>query len=164
MIIALKHAQPISSRPHRLSFADKEILRKILDDLSERAIIRPNYSPYANPIVLTRKKDGNYRLCVDYRELNKITIRDNFPTELIDDNIDRLQDKRYFTILDLKDGFHHVKCTKIYEIYLVHDAARAIRIFAYALWSNKCAACFSAFCTCRIRAVNLREQNIDLSR
>lgn len=47
--------------------------------------------------------------CTDYRELNKITIRDNFPTELIDSNIDRLRNKRYFTILDLKDGFHHIK-------------------------------------------------------
>jgi len=43
------------------------------------------------------------------RELNKITIRDNFPTELVDDNIDRLQNKKYFSVLDLKDGFHHVK-------------------------------------------------------
>lgn len=80
MSIALKHEQPISSRPRRLSFADKEILRKILDDLLERKIIRPSNSPYASPIVLVNKKDGSHRLCVDYRELNKITIRDNFPS------------------------------------------------------------------------------------
>lgn len=55
-----------------------------------------------------RKKPG-FRLYVDFYELNKIMISDNFPTELIDDNIDRLQGKKYFTILDLKDGFYHVK-------------------------------------------------------
>ncbi|XP_018377468.1 PREDICTED: LOW QUALITY PROTEIN: uncharacterized protein K02A2.6-like [Trachymyrmex cornetzi] len=109
MNIALKHDQSISSRPRRLSFVDKEKLQKILDELSRKKIIRPSSSPYASPIVLVRKKTGDLRLCIDYRELNKITIRDNFPTELIDDNIDRLKGKKYFSILDLKDGFHHVK-------------------------------------------------------
>jgi len=109
MSIVLKHGQPISSRPRRLSFADKEALRKILDELLEKKIIRVSNSPYASPIVLVRKKTGDLRLCVDFRELNKITVRDNFPTELIDDNIDRLRNKKYFTVLDLKDGFHHVK-------------------------------------------------------
>ncbi|XP_029163739.1 uncharacterized protein LOC114940178 [Nylanderia fulva] len=56
MIIALKHEQPISLRPRRLSFADKELLREILDDLLKRSIIQPSSSPYASPIVLVRKK------------------------------------------------------------------------------------------------------------
>lgn len=59
--------------------------------------------------MLVRKKDGNLRLCVDYRELNKITIKDNFPTPLIDDHLDRLKGKRIYSCLDLKNGFHHVK-------------------------------------------------------
>lgn len=59
--------------------------------------------------LLTKKKDGGLRMCIDYHELNKITIRDNFPTELIEDNLDRLRDKRYFTILDLKNRFYHIK-------------------------------------------------------
>lgn len=58
--------------------------------------------------VLVRKKTGELRLCIDFRELNKITIKD-FPTQLIDDNLDRSHNKRYFTILDFKDGFYHVK-------------------------------------------------------
>lgn len=109
MSICLTHNQPISFRPRRLSFSDKEKLRVILDDLLNRNIIRPSNSPYASPIVLTQKKSGETRLCVDYRELNKITVRDNFPTDLIDDNIDQLKDKSFFTSLDLKDGFFHVK-------------------------------------------------------
>ncbi|EZA55646.1 hypothetical protein X777_04288 [Ooceraea biroi] len=74
MFIAFKHEQPLSSRPRRLLFADKEALPGILDDLLEREIIRASCcSPYASPIVLAKKKNGDYRLCVDYRELNNIT-------------------------------------------------------------------------------------------
>ncbi|XP_063920326.1 uncharacterized protein LOC135135234 [Zophobas morio] len=109
MNICVKNNQPISFRPRRLSFSEKEKLQNMLDDLLERGIIRPSSSDYCSPIVLVRKKTGDLRLCVDYRELNKITIKDNFPTPLIEDNLDRLRNKRYFTTLDLKDGFHHVR-------------------------------------------------------
>lgn len=71
MAISLEHEQPVSARLRRLSIADKEALRKILDDLLEREIIRPSNSPYASPIVLVRKKSGDLRLCIDFRELNK---------------------------------------------------------------------------------------------
>ncbi|XP_011859685.1 PREDICTED: uncharacterized protein LOC105557126 [Vollenhovia emeryi] len=77
--------------------------------ISKEQIIRTSDSPYAFPIVLVRKKDGESRLCIDYRELNKITVRDNFPTPLIDDHLDRLRGKSYFSSLDLRNGFHHVK-------------------------------------------------------
>lgn len=109
LTISLKHDQPISYRPRRLSFSNKEKLREILDNLLKENIIRPSNSPYANPIVLVHKKNGELRLCIDYRELNKITIKDNFPTPLINDHLDRLRDKQYFTCLDLRNGFHHVR-------------------------------------------------------
>lgn len=109
LVISLKHEQPISYRPRRLSYSDKQKLREILDRLLKENVIRPSNSPYASPIVLVHKKNGELRLCVDYRELNKITIKDNFPTPLIEDHLDRLRDKRYFTSLDLRNGFHHVR-------------------------------------------------------
>lgn len=112
MDIVLKHTQPVCFRPRRLSFADKEKLQIILDELLEKKIIRESNSPYASPIVLVRKKTGDLRLCVDYRELNKNTIKDNFPTPLIDDHLDKLRDKRYFSCLDLQNGFYHVKMTE----------------------------------------------------
>lgn len=64
---------------------------------------------YASPIVLTRKKNGEYRLCVDYRTLNKYLIRDNYPLPLIEDQIDVLNGKKYFSLIDLKDGFYHIE-------------------------------------------------------
>lgn len=72
-------------------------------------MIRESASPYVSPIVLVRKKDDSLRLCVDYRELNKITIKDNFPTPMIDDHLDRLKGKRVYSSLDLKNRFYHVR-------------------------------------------------------
>ena len=109
MIIHLKHEQPIGFRSRRLSFSDKEQLRSLLDDLIKNGTIKPSNSPYASPIVLTRKKNGEIRFCVDYRELNKISVKDNFPTPLIEDYLDQLKNKKHFSKLDLKNGFHHVK-------------------------------------------------------
>lgn len=109
MKICLKHELPISFRARRLAHTDKVKLRVILDNLLKDGIIRESSSPYASPIVLVKKKDGNLRLCVDYRELNKITIRDNFPIPLIDDHLDQLNSKRIYSCLDLQNGFHHVK-------------------------------------------------------
>lgn len=82
MKIILKHEQPITFRPRRLSYSEQRELRVIIDELLSEGIIRESNSTYSSPIVLVRKKSGSYRLCVDYRELNKITIKDNFPTPL----------------------------------------------------------------------------------
>ncbi|XP_015437583.1 PREDICTED: uncharacterized protein LOC107192764 [Dufourea novaeangliae] len=112
LVITVKSDQPVCFRPRRLAFAEKEQLRKILDDLCEQKIIRPSNSPYASPIVLVRKKNGELRLCIDYRELNKITIKDNFPAPFIDDCLDQLRGRKYFSKLDLKNGFHHVKVSE----------------------------------------------------
>lgn len=112
MNIVLKHNQPITFRPRRLSFSDKEKLQEILDDLLKNNIIRESNSPYASPIVLVRKKNNELRLCIDYREINKITVKDNFPTPLIDDHLDKLRNKRYFSNLDLRNGFYHIKMAK----------------------------------------------------
>ena len=79
-----------------------------MENLTIRRVIRPSNSEFASPIVLTRKKTGELRLCVDYQTLNKVTLRDNYPLPLIDDQLDALSGKEYFSLLDLKDGFHHI--------------------------------------------------------
>lgn len=95
--------------PRRLPYTHKVELQNIIDELLENNIIRESNSPYASPIVLTRKKTGEIRLCIDFRQLNKITVKDNFPLPLIEDHLDTLRNKKYFSLLDLKSGFHHVK-------------------------------------------------------
>lgn len=111
--IIVEKEQPFAFRPRKLSFEEKNRLEEIIDDLLRRGIIRESYSPYCSPIVLLKKKNGkDYRLCVDFRELNKITVKDHFPLPLIEDQLDMLRDKQYFTCLDLKSGFHHIKLTE----------------------------------------------------
>lgn len=107
--IRLTSDAPFHCSPRRLSVAASESIREILERLLKQGVIRPSHSPYSSPVVLVKKKCGALRMCVDYRALNKITARDNYPLPLIEDQIDSLHQKRYFTCLDLKDGFHHVR-------------------------------------------------------
>ena len=104
----LTDTKPFYFAPRRLSFDEKEKLNKILENLTIRGVIRPSNSEFAFPIVLTRKKTGELRLCVDYRTLNKVTLRDNYPLPLIDDELNALSGKKYFSLLDLKDGFNYI--------------------------------------------------------
>jgi len=92
-----------------LSYFEKEKLQIILDDLLFRKIIKPSNSEYSSPILLIKKKNGELRLCIDYQELNKRIVKDRYPLPLIDDHLDSLRGKEYYTCIDLKDGFHHVK-------------------------------------------------------
>jgi len=87
-------------------------------------IVRPSISEYASPITLVKKKNGDTRLCVDYRQLNKKIIKDHYPLPLIDDQLDRLQDSVLFSTIDLKDGFFHVfiiEDSRKYTAFIVPD-------------------------------------------
>jgi hypothetical protein len=75
-------------------------------------IIQVSYSEYSSPLVLVKKKDGTIRICVDYRQINKKIIRDEFPLPIIDDLIDKLANAKVFSVLDLKDGFFHLNVNK----------------------------------------------------
>lgn len=112
MRICLKNDQPVSCRPRKLSYSEKLELQQIIDNLLSEGIIRESESPYCSPIVIINKKNGQKRLCVDYREINKLTIKDNYPIRLIDDQLDLLKNKTYFTSLDLKNSFHQVSVAK----------------------------------------------------
>ncbi|XP_076236379.1 uncharacterized protein LOC143180500 [Calliopsis andreniformis] len=108
-LVLKSNHQPFFYRQKRLSYSEKEAVTKIIHDLLDRRIIQPSLSQYCSPIVLIKKKTGQYRMAVDYRDLNKLTLRDNFPIPRINDQIDHLRNKVYFTRLDLKDAFHHIK-------------------------------------------------------
>lgn len=102
MVIKVKsNHKPFLFKP-RLSFYE---VNKIIENLLLQGIIRKSSSQYSSAIVLVSKKPSGIRMCVDYRELNKITERDNFTLPLIDDQIDFLRNKHFFTKLDLKDAF-----------------------------------------------------------
>lgn len=109
MSLTLTSNEPFHFKPRKLSYYEKCKLREILDELIAKDIIRESSSEYASPIVLAKKRNGELRMCVDFRKLNKVTTRDHFPLPLIEDQLDLLEGKKYFTTLDLKDGFFHVK-------------------------------------------------------
>lgn len=99
---------PIVYRPYRLAENEKSIVRNITQELLDNDIIRESNSPYASPILLIKKKNGEYRMCVDFRKLNAVTIKDKYPMPLIEEQIDKLGGNKYFTGLDLASGYYQV--------------------------------------------------------
>lgn len=108
MQINLTSEVPIAYHPYRLSYQEKLKVREIVKDLLAKNIIRESDSEYASPIILVKKKDGTDRMCVDFRALNRITVKDRYPLPLIEDHIDRLGGSKFFTSLDMASGFHQI--------------------------------------------------------
>lgn len=110
--IILSSEDPIFQRPRRLAPKEKEVVRDQIQEWLRDGIIRESFSEYASPVVVVRKKNGSYRVCIDYRRLNRNIIKDHFPMPIIEDQIDKLSSARVFTVLDLKNGFFHVPVNK----------------------------------------------------
>ncbi|GBG69835.1 hypothetical protein CBR_g4663 [Chara braunii] len=95
-------------RIYRMSPAELDELRRQLKELTEKGWIRPSTSPYGTPVLFIPKKGGTLRMCIDYRGLDAITVKNAEPLPRIDDLLDRVQGCRYFTKIDLKSGYHHI--------------------------------------------------------
>ena len=96
--------QPISIPPYRMAPAELKELKEQLKDLLDKGFIRPSTSPWGAPVLFVRKKDGSLRMCIDYRQLNKVTIKNKYPLPRIDDLFDQLQGAKYFSKIDLCSG------------------------------------------------------------
>lgn len=108
MHIRLKDEFVVNRNPYRLSINERQIVHDIVKDLLANNIIQESESPFASPIILVKKKEGSYRLCCDYRELNSHTIRDRYPLPLVEDQLDRLGKGKIFTSVDMSSGFHQI--------------------------------------------------------
>nr|GFB33281.1 putative reverse transcriptase domain-containing protein [Tanacetum cinerariifolium] len=102
-------AEPISKAPYRMAPVELKELKDQLQELIERGFIRPSVSPWGAPVLFVKKKDGSKRLCIDYRELNKITIRNRYPIPRIDNLFDQLQGAMHFSKIDLRSGYHQLR-------------------------------------------------------
>ncbi|XP_058768128.1 uncharacterized protein LOC131641848 [Vicia villosa] len=101
--------RPVSMAPYRMSASELAELKKQLEDLLEKKFVRPSVSPWGAPVLLVKKKDGSMRLCVDYRQLNKVMINNRYPLPRIDDLMDQLVGASVFSKIDLRSGYHQIK-------------------------------------------------------
>ncbi|CAI7787943.1 unnamed protein product [Closterium sp. NIES-54] len=94
---------------YKMSAVELKELKKQLEDLLAKEFILPSSSPYASPVLFVRKKGGSLRMCVDYRGLNKITVKNRYPLPRIDELFEKVGEARYFSKLDLRSGYHQVR-------------------------------------------------------
>jgi hypothetical protein len=96
---------PISVSPYRMAPLELRELKGQLEELMAKHFVRPSVSPWGAPVLLVKKKDGGMRLCIDYRRLNKATIKNKYPLPRINDLLDQLKGACVFSKIDLRSGF-----------------------------------------------------------
>ncbi|KAJ9536518.1 hypothetical protein OSB04_un000312 [Centaurea solstitialis] len=102
-------ATPIAKASYRLAPSELKEMLAQLQELLDKGFIRPSTSPWGAPVLFVKKKDGTMRMCIDYRELNKVTVKNKYPLPRIDDLFDQLQGAKYFSKIDLRSGYHQLK-------------------------------------------------------
>ncbi|GJZ23242.1 putative reverse transcriptase domain-containing protein [Tanacetum coccineum] len=102
-------ATPVARAPYRLAPSEMKELSEQLQELSDKGFIRPSSSPWGAPVLFVKKKDGSFRMCIDYRELNKLTVKNRYPLPRIDDLFDQLQGSSIYSKIDLRSGYHQLR-------------------------------------------------------
>ncbi|GJZ37634.1 putative reverse transcriptase domain-containing protein [Tanacetum coccineum] len=102
-------ATPVAKSPYRLAPFELEELSRQLKELQDKGFIRPSLSPWGASVLFVKKKDGSFRTCIDYRELNNLTIKNRYPLLKIDDLFDQLQGSQFFSKIDLRSGYHQLR-------------------------------------------------------
>ena len=101
--------EPISIPPYRMAPAELRELKAQLEELLCKGFIRPSISPWEAPVLFVKKKDRSLQLCIDYRQLNRVTIRNQYPLPRIDELFDQLQGYRVYSKIDLRSGYHQLR-------------------------------------------------------
>ncbi|GJV70891.1 putative reverse transcriptase domain-containing protein [Tanacetum coccineum] len=111
-------AAPVAQAPYRLAPSKMKELSEQLQELSDKGFIRPSSSPWGAPVLFVKKKDGSFRMCIDYHELNKLTVKNRYPLLRIDDLFDQLQGSSIYSKIDLRSGYHQLRDKKEHEEHL----------------------------------------------
>src|SRR3954464_4266759 len=104
---------PIALRPYRMNAEELIELKKQLNDMLQKGLIRPSASPWGSLVLFVDKRDGSIRMCVDYRKLNEVTIKNKYPLPKIEDLFDQLNGARVFSKIDLRTGYHQLKVREL---------------------------------------------------
>ncbi|GJS91129.1 putative reverse transcriptase domain-containing protein [Tanacetum coccineum] len=115
-------AAPVARAPYRLAPSEMKELSEQLKELSDKGFIRPSSSPWGAPVLFVKKKDGSFRMCIDYRELNKLTVKNRYPLPRIDDLFDQLQGSSVYSKIDLRSGYHQLRIPKVQFLGHVIDS------------------------------------------
>ncbi|GJU44743.1 putative reverse transcriptase domain-containing protein [Tanacetum coccineum] len=99
----------VARAPYRLAPSEMKELAEQLQELSKKGFIWPSSSPWGAPVLFVKKKDGSFRMCIDYRELNKLTVKNRYPLPRIDDLFDQLQGSSVYLKIDLRSGYHQLR-------------------------------------------------------
>ncbi|GJV56522.1 reverse transcriptase domain-containing protein [Tanacetum coccineum] len=105
----IPRATPVAKSPYRLTLSELEELSRKLKEIQDKGFIRPSSSPWGAPVLFIKKKDGSFRMCIDYRELNKLTINNRYPLPRIDDLFNQLQGLQFFSKIYLRSGYHQLR-------------------------------------------------------
>ncbi|GKE62146.1 hypothetical protein Tco_1512513 [Tanacetum coccineum] len=103
--------EPVARAPYILAPSEMQELSNQLQELADRGFIRPSNSPWGAPVLFVKKKDGSFRMCIDYQELNKLTVKNRYPLPVIDDLFDQLQGSSIYSKIDLRTGYHQLRVT-----------------------------------------------------
>ncbi|GJZ94294.1 reverse transcriptase domain-containing protein [Tanacetum coccineum] len=109
IVVLIPGAVPVAKSPYRLVPSELEELSGQLKELQDKGFIRPRSSPWGAPVLFVKKKDGSFRMCINYRELNKLTIKNHYLLPRIDDLFDQLQGLQFFSKIDLRSGYHQLR-------------------------------------------------------
>ncbi|GKC35488.1 putative reverse transcriptase domain-containing protein [Tanacetum coccineum] len=107
-------ATPVARAPYRLALSEMKEFSKQLQELSEKGFIRLSSSPWGAPVLFVKKKDGTFRMCIDYRKLNKLTIKNRYPLPRIDDLFSQLQGSSVYSKIDLQSRYHQLRIREEY--------------------------------------------------
>jgi hypothetical protein len=107
----LPGVKPVNVKPYRYTPTQKDEIERQVCDMLANGIIQPSTSPFASPVLLIKKKDDTWRFCIDYRQLNAITVKNKYPLPIVDELLDELKGAGWFTKLDMKSGYHQIRLT-----------------------------------------------------
>lgn len=132
----LKGSQPINQRGYRVPFIQKTEIEAQVKEMLKTGTIQPSTSSFASPVILVKKKDGSWRMCVDYRKLNDVTVKNKYPIPLIDELLDELKGARWFTKFDLRVGYHQIRVAEedIYKTaFRTHHGLFEFKVMPFGL-------------------------------